>query len=65
MPRMICDRDMDCLIALLDARGGTATIYQAIHLERLITRAADRVLRRACTSAIRAIRGFALPSARA
>ena len=51
---------MDCLIALLGTRGRTATVRQAISLERLITRAADRVLRRATPSAILTIRMPAL-----
>jgi len=51
---------MDFLIALLEARGRTATAYGAILLERLITRAADRVLGRASVSAIRTIRVFSL-----
>jgi len=51
---------MDFLIALLEARGRTATPYRAILLERLITRAANRVLGRVSVSAIRTIRVFSL-----
>ena len=53
---------MDCLITLLDARGRAATVYEAIYLERLITRAADRVLQRAAASTIRTIRMLAFAS---
>lgn len=56
------DHDMDCLITLLDARGRAATVYEAIYLERLITRAADRVLQRAAASTIRTIRMLAFAS---
>ena len=58
------DPDMDCLIALLNTRGRTTSVHGAITLERLVTLAANRVLRRAVPSAISTIRILAIASVR-